>query len=213
MRSSFHPAVHPQPAAARMVWLPGAYNAADDFVRAGFATAVANRCLPLDLEFVDLELRHLGDNRALEELHQGLIAPLRASGTAVWLAGISLGGLLALDFAAAFAVDLAGLCLLAPYPGNRMLLREIEQAQGLRNWQPGKLAETDAERRIWRYIKNRRSGAVPLHLGFGRNDRFAAELELLAAALPAVSVDVIEGGHDGPTWALLWDNFLLKVFV
>jgi pimeloyl-ACP methyl ester carboxylesterase len=200
--------VNPKPADIRIIWLPGAFNAADDFLRAGFADAVSRRGLPLDLEFVDLEMRYLGDRGALEELHRSLIAPLRASGMTVWLAGISLGGLLALDFAASYEGDLAGLCLLAPYPGNRMLLREIERAPGLRNWRPGELAETDAERRIWRYIKNRPADAPPLYLGFGRDDRFAVGLELLAAALPAASVDVIEGGHDWRTWALLWENFL-----
>jgi pimeloyl-ACP methyl ester carboxylesterase len=196
-----------------MIWLPGAYNAAEDFLRAGFVAAVAQRGLPLDLEFVDLELRYLGDRGALEQLHRSLIAPLHASGVAVWLAGISLGGLLALDFAASYADELAGVCLLAPYPGNRMLLQEIEQARTLRNWQPGELAETDAERRMWRYLKDRGADAAPLYLGFGTHDRFARGLELLAAALPAGSVDVIDGGHDWPTWTLLWENFLDSRFV
>jgi pimeloyl-ACP methyl ester carboxylesterase len=191
-----------------MIWLPGAYNAAKDFVRAGFPAAVARRGLSLDLEFVDLEMRYLGDRDALQELHVGLIAPLRASGITVWLAGISLGGLLALEFAASYEIDLAGLCLLAPYPGNRMLLQEIERAPGLGRWQPGELAEADAERRLWGYLKNRRADAAPLYLGFGKDDRFAAGLEMMAAALPADSVDVIEGGHDWPTWSRLWENFL-----
>jgi pimeloyl-ACP methyl ester carboxylesterase len=207
MRSILH-AARSDPADVRVIWLPGAYNVADDFVRAGFDRAVARRGLPLDLEFVDLELRYLGDRAALEELRGGVIAPLRAAGIAVWLAGISLGGLLALDIAASYEGDLTGLCLFAPYPGNRMLLQEIERAPGLRNWQPGELAATDAERRMWRYLKGRRVDAAPLYLGYGRDDRFSVGLALLAAALPAGSVDVIDGGHDWPTWALLWENFL-----
>jgi len=93
-----------------------------------------------------------------------------------------------------------------------MLLQEIEQARTLSNWQPGELADTDAERRMWRYLKDRRADATPLYLGFGKDDRFAAGLELLAAALPAESVDVIEGGHDWRTWAMLWENFLDRRF-
>jgi pimeloyl-ACP methyl ester carboxylesterase len=207
MRSILHPAAHPKLAGVRMIWLPGAYNAAEDFLRAGFVTAVARRGLPLDLEFVDLELRYLGDRGALEELRSSVIAPLRAAGIAVWLAGISLGGLLALDFAASYAGDLSGVCVFAPYPGNRMLLQEIERAPGLQNWQPGELAELDAERRIWRYLKSR-THAAPLYLGFGKSDRFSAGLRLLATAFPADTVNVIDGGHDWPTWALLWENFL-----
>ena len=207
MRSILHLAAHPNLAAARIIWLPGAYNAAEDFLRAGFAAAVARRGLSLDLEFVDLELRYLGDRGALDELRGSVTSPLRAAGITVWLAGISLGGLLALDFAASYGGDLAGLCLFAPYPGNRLLLQEIERAAGLRNWQPGELAETDAERRIWRYLKSR-TDAVPLYLGFGKDDRFAAGLRLMAASLPADTVDVIDGAHDWGTWALLWENFL-----
>ena len=195
-----------------MIWLPGAYNTAEDFVRAGFAAAVSSRGLALDLEFLDPELRYLGDRGVLEELRTTVISPLRAAGVMVWLAGISLGGSLALDFAASYEGDLAGLCLLAPYPGNRMLIQEIERAPGLSNWQAGALAETDAERRIWRYLKSRRTDATPLYLGFGKDDRFAVGLQLLAAALPADSVDVIEGGHDWRTWSLLWENFLESRF-
>lgn len=208
MRRNFFPAAHPNQAATRILCLPGAYNAAEDFLRAGFDAAVSRRGLPLDLEFIDLELRYLGDDGALQELRSEIVLPLRKAGIAVWLAGISLGGLLALDFAASHAGELAGLCLLAPYLGNRMLIEEIVQAGGLKHWQPGELAETDAERRIWRYIKNRRMDAAPLYLGFGREDRFSPALQLLAGMLPAESVQVIEGGHDWRTWAMLWENFL-----
>jgi pimeloyl-ACP methyl ester carboxylesterase len=191
-----------------MLWLPGAYNGAEDFVQAGFGAAVLRRGLPLDLEFIDLELRYLGDDEALMRLRDEVVLPLREAGVAVWLGGISLGGMLALHFAASYAGELAGLCLLAPYLGNRMLIGEIAQARGLVDWQPGELVETDAERRLWRYLQSRRDGAAPLYLGFGREDRFAAGLRLLADSLPPGSVDVIEGGHDWPTWTKLWENFL-----
>ncbi len=196
-----------------MLWLPGAYNTAEDFVQAGFGAAVAQRGLSLDLEFIDLELRYLGDERPLLELRNDVIVPLHEAGIEVWLGGISLGGLLALHFASSHWAGLAGLCLLAPYLGNRMLIGEIAQAQGLENWQPGELVEGDDERRIWRYIQSRRADAAPLHLGFGREDRFASALEVLAANLPANSVDVIEGGHDWRTWTMLWENFLDSNFV
>jgi pimeloyl-ACP methyl ester carboxylesterase len=195
-------------APTRMVWLPGAYHAAEDFVAAGFAEAVHTRQASLDLTFVDLELAHVGDRSALRRLRSDIVLPARAAGISIWLGGISLGGLVALDYAASYPDELAGLCLLAPYLGSRILTAEIVQASGLAAWQPGELAETDEERRIWRYIKNRRADSRPLYLGFGRADRFAATHELLAATLPAESVDVIEGGHEWSTWSKLWENFL-----
>jgi enterochelin esterase-like enzyme len=190
-----------------MVWLPGAFHAAQDFVAAGFPQAVRARRLALDLTFVDLELQHVGDRSALERLRSDMVLPARAAGISIWLGGISLGGLFALAYAASYP-DEVGLCLLAPYLGNRILTAEIAQAPGLAAWQPGELAEADEERRIWRYLKTRRAGSPPLYLGFGQGDRFSVAHELLAATLPAGSVDVTDGGHEWSTWVRLWENFL-----
>ncbi len=191
-----------------MVWLPGAYHAAQDFLTAGFAEAVRARQLDLDLIFVDMELAHVGDRGVLARLRSDIVLPALAAGIKLWMGGISLGGLIALDYAASYPTELAGLCLLAPYLGNRILAAEIVQARGLAAWQPGELAETDEERRIWRYIKSRRAGARPLYLGYGAGDRFSAAHELLADTLPANAVNVIAGGHDWATWFKLWENFL-----
>ncbi len=202
------PALSTAVAPTRMVWLPGAYHAARDFLTAGFAEAVRLRRIALDLIFVDMDMAYVGDRSALQRLRSDIVLPARAAGVSIWLGGISLGGLFALDYAASHPDELDGLCLLAPYLGNRMLIAEIANAQGLARWQPGELAETDEERRIWRYIKNRHADSRPLYLGFGREDRFAAAHELLAATLPADSVEVIAGGHEWSTWVRLWENFL-----
>jgi pimeloyl-ACP methyl ester carboxylesterase len=202
------PALPTAVAPTRMVWLPGAYHAAQDFLAAGFSDAARTRRAPLDLIFVDMELAHVSDRSALQWLRSGVVLPARAAGVSIWLGGISLGGLIALDYAASYPGELDGLCLLAPYLGNRILTTEIARAPGLAAWQPGELAETDEERRIWRYIKTRRADSRPLYLGFGQGDRFSAAHELLAATLPADAVDVIAGGHDWPTWTRLWENFL-----
>jgi enterochelin esterase-like enzyme len=196
-----------------MVWLPGAYQVAQDFLAAGFAQAVQARRLALDLVFVDLELEHLGDRDALRRLRSDILLPARAAGVALWLGGISLGGHFALQYAASYTDELDGLCLLAPYLGNRILTAEIAEAPGLAAWPPGELAETDEERRIWRYIKTRDAASTSLYLGFGRGDRFRAAHELLAATLPAHCVDVVDGGHEWPTWSRLWENFLDARFI
>ncbi len=208
VRSLSVPAVSTAVAPTRMVWLPGAFHGAEDFLSAGFAAAVRTRRMALDLIFVDLELAHVSDRSALQRLRYDIVLPAHAAGVSIWLGGISLGGLFALDYAASHPGELDGLCLLAPYLGNRILTAEIARAPGLEAWQPGELAEADEERRIWRYIKSRREGSRPLYLGFGEGDRFAAAHGLLAATLPADSVDVIAGGHEWSTWSRLWENFL-----
>jgi pimeloyl-ACP methyl ester carboxylesterase len=188
--------------------LPGAYHSAQDFLEAGFPEAVLERKIPLDLIFVDLRMRHLDDREALNQLRSEIVLPALGSGVSVWLAGISLGGLIALDIASSHPDELDGLCLLAPYLGNRMLLNEITAAQGLGTWEPGEVvAEADTERRIWRYLKMR-VASRPLYLGYGQDDRFSAAHGLLARELPGDAVDVIGGGHEWRTWIKLWENFL-----
>jgi pimeloyl-ACP methyl ester carboxylesterase len=208
MHSIVQPADPSVAAATRMVWLPGAYHSAQEILDAGFSRAVASRRLALDLVLVDLELEHVRDRRPLTRLRSEIVLPARAAGARVWLAGISLGGFFALEYAAGHPEDLDGLCLLAPYLGNRMLIGEIAGARGVAEWRPGEVAETDEERRIWRYIKTRCPDSPPLYLGFGHEDRFAAAHRLLAQALPADSVEVIDGGHDWRTWSRLWEKFL-----
>jgi pimeloyl-ACP methyl ester carboxylesterase len=193
----------------RMVWLPGAFHAPEDFLAAGFDAKVRARGLPLDLLFVDVEPQHLGDRSALERLRVDIVAPARALGCrSVWLAGISLGGFIVLDFAATHHDQWDGLCVFAPYLGSRTLIAEIAGASCLAAWQPGPHAESDEERRIWRFIQAQPAEARRVYLGYGRADRFARSHRLMAEALPPGAVDAVSGGHDWQTWSTLWERFL-----
>ena len=60
---------------------------------------------------------------------------------AVWI----LGGFIALAYAERWPADLNGLCLLAPYLGNRMMTAEIARAGGIRSWNPGTIADDDED--------------------------------------------------------------------
>jgi pimeloyl-ACP methyl ester carboxylesterase len=193
--------------AVRMLLLPPAYAGPDDFLRAGFASAVRERGLALDLVFAPLELAHLADRSTLASLHQAVLQPAQERRCPLWLGGISLGGFIALRCAEEYPQQLAGLCLFAPYLGSHIMTGEIARARGAHAWEPGEPSEDDDERRVWRFIKTRAT-RFPIHLGMARADRFADRHAVLAAALPACDVDEIEGGHDWPTWRRLWDNFL-----
>lgn len=215
MRRTFLPAVAATAAPTHIVCLPGAYHEGRDFVSAGFDARVRQRGLHIDLSFVDVEMQHLGDRGPLDVLRDDVLAPARAAGcTSLWLLGISLGGFIALDYAVGNAATIDGLCLLAPYLGNRMLTREIADARSLDAWQPDALGTFAEERRIWRYLQTRckAGGAPALFLGFGREDRFGVAHRVLADALPSEAVADIPGGHDWPTWTLLWERFLATRF-
>jgi enterochelin esterase-like enzyme len=209
MRAELESATLGVTAPTRIVLLPGAYHGPEDFLREGFVDSVRRRRLPVDLLLVDPELAHLTDRSVLQQLRSKAVVQARAAGCAsVWLAGISMGGFLALLYAQCFPGDLDGLCLLAPYLGNRMITSEIARTGALDGEPDSTLDALDEERRIWRYIKDRGVQAQPLYLGFGREDRFAASHRLLAAELPAAAVDEVDGGHDWPVWQRLWNTFL-----
>jgi pimeloyl-ACP methyl ester carboxylesterase len=196
--------------ATRLVMLPGAYHALQDFVDAGFEQDLRERGLAAELILAAPELSHLGDRAWLAQLRAEVIAPARERARgALWLGGISLGGFMALRFAAEADDGIDGLCLLAPYLGSRIIAAEVASHASLAAWQPSALAEDDDDRRIWRFVQRMGAARAPrVFLGFGREDRFADTQRLLARALPADSTRVIPGGHDWPVWRALWDNFL-----
>jgi len=194
----------------RIVLLPGAYHELEEFIRAGFDQALRDRGLAAELILAAPELAHLSDRSWLERLHSEVIAPARERGGALWLGGISLGGFMALRFAAEARAALDGLCLLAPYLGSRIVAAEIAAQASLASWQPAALAEDDDDRRIWGFVRGLRAAAAAprVFLGFGSEDRFADTQQLLARALPADATHVIPGGHDWPVWRRLWHDFL-----
>jgi len=197
--------------ATRIVLLPGAYHELEEFVDAGFDQALRDRALAAELILAAPELAHLSDRSWLARLHAEVIAPARERGRgALWLGGISLGGFMALRFAAEGQGALDGLCLLAPYLGSRIVAAEVASHDSLAGWHPAALADDDDDRRIWRFVQGLPTAvAAPrVFLGFGSEDRFADTQQLLARALPASSTRVIPGGHDWPVWRRLWHNFL-----
>ncbi len=213
MRVELVSAVPGLSARLRIVLIPGAYQEPDDFQNAGFLAAVRDRHLNIDIALVAPQLAHLMDRTLLTRLHNEVVLPARFSGrVAVWFAGVSWGGFLALLYAADHSTDLEGICLLAPYLGNRMINTEILGFQSLADWSAGMSGTQDElteERRVWRYIANHVPHPPPVHyLGFGRQDRFAMAQRQLARQLPPEAVDEVDGGHDWSVWRHLWDRFL-----
>jgi len=197
----------------RIVLLPGAYHPIEQFIDAGFDQALRLRGRSAELVLAAPPLSHLNDRGWRARLRAEVIAPARERGRgALWLGGISLGGFMALRFAAEELDALDGLCLLAPYLGSRIVAAEVAAHENLASWQPGALAEDDDDRRIWRFVQGLRGRDGPrVWLGYGSEDRFADSQRLLQRALPAGATRVIPGGHDWPVWRALWDQFLGKV--
>lgn len=200
--------VHNPDAPDQLVLLPGAYIRPEDFGAHGFFASAATRTPTLGLTAVDLDLATLSAGNALARLDTDIIAPLRKRRPRrLWLGGISLGGLLTLSYAADRIGPLDGLCLLAPYPGSRLTTLAIERAGGLAAWTLGSEALNDPEFRVWHWLQAPPPG-LPVFIGYGRDDRFAAGMAALAACFPAARRVVVDGGHDWAAWEALWAEFL-----
>jgi pimeloyl-ACP methyl ester carboxylesterase len=196
------------------VFLPGAYMTPDELVQQGFASAVRQRELPVDLWFVQTELAQLVDRTAMQRLHVDIVGVAREQGYRhLWLAGISLGAFLAMGYAARWPGQIEGIVGLGAYPGRRPLLQEIEQAGGLDAWQRGGAKpreDDDLDHDIWAWLARADRSTPALYLGHGAQDRFAEGQALMGSTLPAGHVDVVPGGHDWPPWRALWARWLDK---
>ena len=196
-----------------MVMLPGAYSAPDEFVAEGILAAMDERRLAVDVLRVDAHIGYYQRGTIFERLRDDVMAPARSHGyRAIWVLGISVGGLGALAYSDKQPGELAGIIALAPYLGERLTSTEIANAGGLVKWKVPPRELTNDER-LWRRLQRYASepGAAdlpPLYLGFGLDDRFAFSHRLLAAALPTERVYTTPGGHDWPQWRTLWRAIL-----
>ena len=202
-----------QPAPALLILLPGAYGIPEDFVAYGFVSALREQRLPMDIAMLELPFNQVADDSLLAKIHTELVQPALAAGQVIWIAGISIGGYLAMAYAERYPNQVAGMFLMAPYPGNRMTTNEIMAAGGLASWSPEAVTTLDTERRIWRWLKESSSLNTLINLGIGQDDRFSAGHLMMATALPPVHVDSIAGGHEWAVWRQLWQNFLDRQFM
>jgi len=209
MRTITEPAHYDAISPTLAVLLPGAYDAPEDFQRHGFIAAVRERALAVDIVLADMNLQYITDGTALTSLQTTIIDPARAAGYPnIILVGISIGGFMATIHADRYPGAVNGLCMIAPYLGNRIITGEIAAAGGILGWSPGELAADDHERRAWRWLKASSASSTAVHLGYGSSDRFAAAHGMLAGVLPPERVHVVPGGHDWPTWRTIWDRCL-----
>lgn len=211
-----------------LVFLPGAYDTPQDFIRHGFVAQLRARQLAADLVMADTHVAYYTAGQLVQRLHQDIIEPARRNGyTQIWLIGISLGGYGALLYASRHADQISGMFLLAPFLGNRSLLAEIERS-GLSQWHAdlSPTQEThDDEQQMWLWLKNHCAqmgrnahpsstgssdscSTFPLYIAYGTEDRFTASNRMLARNLGAHYVMTTHGAHEWDAWQRLWIDFL-----
>jgi pimeloyl-ACP methyl ester carboxylesterase len=204
-----------QPLRILLVYLPGNGDAADAFKRNGLIPLLRERSISADILGVNAPLGYYRNGSILERLKLDVIDPARKRGyDRIWLVGNSLGAYGSILYAARYPADISGVVLLGAYAGERGIIRKIEQAGGLRTWDPGTLDEKDWDRQLWSWLKQYAAHASeypPVYLGYGRWDRFTYAQDLLATVLPADRVVVVAGGHDWGTWKKAWGLLLERM--
>jgi pimeloyl-ACP methyl ester carboxylesterase len=196
-----------------LVLLPGSYSLPEEFLSEGFVQTVRERRLAADVLLVDAHVGYYNNRSIIERLRVDVVEPARARGyRQVWLAGISIGAVGAMIYADARPDDVDGIVMLAPYLGTRLAAQEIKTSGGLAAWRaPAVSADAELDATLWRWLQAQTGTGtasatkkVPLFLGYGRDDRFAFNDEVLAQAMPRSRVFTAEGGHDWHAWRPLW---------
>jgi pimeloyl-ACP methyl ester carboxylesterase len=195
-----------------LVMLPGAGMAAGEFAEHGMVDDVHRRGLAVDIIATHPDLGLYLDGGIVAELQRAVIAPALAQGyRRIWLLGISLGGMGALLHASAYAPQVEGLVLLAPFLGTPGTIAELAQAGGLAAWSAASSAAVETEKQVLVWLQNfiaKRPASPALYLGYGSEDRFARGHRLLAQQLPDADVVTEKGGHDWQTWRMIWQRIL-----
>jgi pimeloyl-ACP methyl ester carboxylesterase len=209
MRTIIHRGEAPDGAPVVLALLAGTYSQPEDFVREGFPAAVRAHGIDAEIVMVEMRAAWFADGSIVERIRESVVLPARSRGRSrVWLAGISLGALAALSYAARHEEDIEGIVLISPYPATREVLREMDEAGGLGQWKPVIPPEGDLEREAWLWLAASREGHPPVHCYFSSGDRFAEGQRRMAGAVAPERVRELPGGHDWDAWRALWGEFL-----
>lgn len=211
MRTLIHTTVPGARTDVTIALLPGTFGQPEDFVREGFPAEAEAQGVNVEIAMAEVRAAWFADGSVVQRIRDHVVLPAIARGhRRVWLAGISLGALASLSYAARHESDIEGILLISPYPATREVLREMAEAGGLGRWHPVIPPQGDLEREAWLWLADRRPGAVPVHCYFASGDRFAQGQRLMAQVLPPDCVREVAGGHDWAAWRRLWSDFLVR---
>ena len=184
------------------------------FYQEGFVEAVRMRNLPYDMVAPEAHFGYYQNRTLWKRLKVDVIEPAKARGYEnIWLVGVSMGGLGSLLYMKENPEDIDGVLVMGPFLGDpNGIIREIENAGGVHQWEPGDYDEyEDWQRMLWHFLKdygNTEHRQVPLYLGMGEDDPYFDSQKLLADYLPAEQVLQVDGGHFLSTFKKLWLAFL-----
>lgn len=197
----------PQPAHRLVVMLPGRGDSLQGLADTGIAGIIQQSWPDADVLLTGLTMPFYQQGRAVQRLHDEVIAPAQRKGyRQVWLAGISLGGMGALLYDSQYPDQMDGLLLLSPYLGEDAIHQQIRQAGGLAAWQAG-AARTPGpdtfQHELWRALQGwsrRPQRTRSTWIAYGADEPFRQPIELMTLLLPADHVIMLPGMHNWKLW-------------
>jgi len=209
----------PAKAQRLVVVLPGRGDDLNGLRKSGIAQAVQSAWPDADVMLTGLALGYYMEGRAVQRLHDEVIAPARRRGYGeIWLVGASLGGMGALMHDSAYPNQVNGMVLLAPYLGDKPVWSQVAAAGGVAAWQPPPKPDTvngdNFQQELWRHLQGwsrQPAAARNVWLAYGKKDSFREFMPLVTPLLPPGHVLLREGGHDWDVWAPATREVLLQI--
>src|SRR5262249_288901 len=134
MRAVDYPAAQ-GPAKCLIVFLPGMGDDAEDFQKNGFVDEVRKHGLSVDVVAANATIGYYSRGIFAERLEADVLAPRRARGhQQTGLIGRSMGGLGTLLYSGQGTSEITGVLALAPFLGDKDLIKEVHAAGGLAKW-------------------------------------------------------------------------------
>ena len=199
-----------------IVFLPGSMEVPQDVVNEGFVAQVRAKGIDADVVVIDSHIGYFRNRTFDVRIHDDIIEPARKKGySAIWLAGISLGGFGSLMYAFTYPNEIDGIIALAPFIASNAVFDEVIDAGGLARWTPTEpLGADDYQRALLKWLKgyypgqNANDKRPKLYIGFGAEDGFARFTNVVGTMLPAEQMLSAPGGHDWPPWKKMWADAL-----
>lgn len=204
--SQYYPAIE-EPSTTLLIMLPGIQDSMLDFKRNGLVDLVHEIKPDWDMLAVDAHIGYYRQRSIIDRLREDIVVPAHARGyDQIWLTGPSLGGFGSLLYACRDSnKQVDGVIAIAPYLGERAILKAIDNAGGAANWQAQDAGEV-IERELWTCLRD--TPAAELWLGWGSEDRMRRGNALLAELLLPEQVFNRPGGHRWDIWIELWREIL-----
>ncbi|MEJ2234796.1 MAG: alpha/beta fold hydrolase [Syntrophobacterales bacterium] len=160
------------------------------------------------MEVLDVKPSLYLGSRIVELVKTEVIEPAKAEGfEEIYLVGISLGGHGVLLYATTYPEDVDGIILLAPFISGDRASDSIEEAGGLDTWEDCPFLAWTHACNLWKslqvYVSDSRNQRKVV-LGFGTEDTFVEQCQILAEVLLPEQVFTVSGGHDWTTWKKLF---------